>query len=711
MTMQGRLFVASYVALSLVDLIIGAYVYTRARAQLANRVFASLAFAVALWTLSVTFAHYPATSSTVLVRSTFAAGSIMVLAFLTFLYVFPAGPFPRGLVYRALAALGLSFGPLAYTELLVRDSSFGSAGLTVGYGSLYPVFGLYAMTCVGLGAAMVWRRAKYATGRARVQLWYVLLGLLVPALGIGITNLLIPLIFRASHVGLYGPIFTLVFLALTAHALIRYRLMNVRLVLSRTLSHVAALVVFGALFVMVVSLGVHFFLPELELPLPTQAAILFLAALFLQPLIHRVRNSLDRYFYRTPYDYQRTIREASRVMGSTLSLSRLVEHMCEVISRTVRPEIIGVYLAHVDSDGYWLASSQGGEDSRVPPLPQVISGASPLVAELSRSQTPLIRAETRTTDERPVRLAAEVLSSLGGDAVFPMLEDGKVEGFFVLGPKRSGDPYFDEDLDLLTTLVAQATVAIKNAQLHHRMLLVERERRRAERLAATTALAAGIAHEIKNPLVAIKTFAELLPERFTDDEFRRDFSRVVIREIERIDELIARLRGLAAPATRRSPTSIQAALDETLALLRGRTEQAGITVKVASDDNLPPVDADHAQLKQLFLNILMNAIEAMDGGGQLSIQLRRQSQRDGAGLIVEVSDTGSGIPSRLLDKIFDPFVTTKPEGSGLGLSICRSIADAHQATIRAANNPGGRGATITIQFPATSLLDRSLTNA
>lgn len=708
--MEGRLFIAGYVALSLVDLIIGAYVYTRARAQLANRVFASLAFAVALWTLSVTFAHYPATSSTVLVRSTFAAASIMVLAFLTFLCVFPAGSFPQSLVYRALAALGLSFGPLAYTELLVRNSSFGPAGLTVAYGSLYPVFGLYAMSSIGLGTAMVWRRAKYATGRTRVQLRYVLLGLLVPALGIGTTNLLIPLIFSASHVGLYGPIFTLVFLALTAHALIRYRLMNVRLILSRTLSHVAAIVIFGALFVMVVSLGVHSFLPQLELPVPTQTAILFLAALFLQPLVNRVRNSLDRYFYRTPYDYQRTIREASRVMGSTLSLSRLVEHVCEVISRTVRPEIIGVYLVHVDSDGYWLASKRGDED-RVPPLPQVISGASPLVAELSRSQAPLIRAETRTTDERPVRLAAEVLSSLGGDAVLPMLEDGKVKGFFVLGPKRSGDPYFDEDVDLLTTLVAQATVAIKNAQLHHRMLLMERERRRAERLAATTALAAGIAHEIKNPLVAIKTFAELLPERFTDDEFRRDFSKVVIREIERIDELIARLRGLAAPITRRSPTSITAALDETLALLRGRMEQTGITVKVASEDNLPPVAADHAQLKQLFLNILMNAIEAMDGGGQLSIQLRRQSERDGAGLVVEVSDTGSGIPDRLLDKIFDPFVTTKPEGSGLGLSICRSIADAHQATIRAENNPGGRGATITIQFPATSLLDRSLTSA
>lgn len=709
--MRDRFFVIAYIALSLVDLTIGAYVYSQARAQLTNKVFAALAGSVGLWTLSVTFAHHPATFSPLLVRSTFAAASIMVLAFLTFLRVFPATPFPRDWAYRALAMIGLSFVPLSYTSLLVGHSVLGPDGLTVTYGSLYPLFGAYAVTCIGFGTVAVWTKATHATGRARLQLWYLLIGLLIPALGIGTTNLLIPLLFSASHVGVYGPIFTLVFLALTAHALIRHRLMNVRLILSRTLSHAIVLLLFGALFVTVLSLGARFLAPPLHLPLPARAALLFLATLVLQPLMHKVRSFLDRYLYRTPYDYQRTIRDATRVMGSTLNLPRLVEHICDVISRTVRPETIRVYLRYLDSDGYSLASSRPAHDGAAALLPQTLTSTSPLVAELARKRAPLLQADGRTVDdERAVRPALEVMSCLGGDAAFPMLEDGKVEGFFVLGPKRSGDPYFDEDVDLLTTLVAQAAVAIKNAQLHHQMLLMERERRQAERLAATTALAAGIAHEIKNPLVAIKTFAELLPERFTDHEFRSDFSKVVIREIERIDELIARLRGLAAPISRRSPINLKPVLDETLALLRGRMEQAGISVAISIDDDLPPVDADHGQLKQLLLNILLNAIEAMESGGGLSIRLRRQPGGE-EGLIVQVSDTGSGIPNRLLDKIFDPFVTTKPDGSGLGLSICRSIADAHQATIQASNNPDGRGATITIQFPAASLLDRSLTGA
>jgi signal transduction histidine kinase len=710
--MRERLFILAYIFLSAVDLAIGAYVYSRARAQLTNKIFAVLAGSVGIWTLSVTFAHHPATSSLLLVRSTFAAASIMVLAFLTFLRVFPTGPFPRDWTYRALALTGLFFVPLAYTHLLVARSVLGPAGLVITYGSLYPVFGIYALACIGLGTVAVWTKAKRATGRTRLQLWYLLLGLLVPAIGIGTTNLLIPLLFSASHVGLYGPIFTLVFLTLTAHALIRHRLMNVRLILSRTLSHAIVLLLFGALFVAVFSLGARIFAPPLSLPLPAQAALVFLAALILQPLMHRVRRSLDRYLYRTPYDYQRTIREATHVMGSTLSLPTLVEHICDVITRTVRPEMVAVYLHNPDSDGYSLAIRRAAPDGATPPLPQILPSSSPLVAELARTRAPLLQADARSAAaERAVRPALEVISRLGGDAAFPMLEGVKVEGFFVLGPKRSGDPYFDEDVDLLLTLVTQAAVAIKNAQLHHQMLLMERERQRAERLAATTALAAGIAHEIKNPLVAIKTFAELLPERFTDHEFRSDFSKVVIREIERIDELVARLRALAAPVSRRSPISVKPVLEETLALLRGRMEQAKISVAVVSDDDLPPVNADQAQLKQLLLNILLNAIEAMEGGGKVLIHLRRQSEGDGDGLVVEVSDTGSGIPSRLLDKIFDPFVTTKPDGSGLGLSICRSIADAHQATIRASNNPGGRGATITVQFPAASLLDRSLTNA
>jgi signal transduction histidine kinase len=123
-------------------------------------------------------------------------------------------------------------------------------------------------------------------------------------------------------------------------------------------------------------------------------------------------------------------------------------------------------------------------------------------------------------------------------------------------------------------------------------------------------------------------------------------------------------------------------------------------VKSIYDRELPLINGDMAQLKQLFLNLFMNALAAMQPGGQLSVRLTANENPGGSALVVEIRDTGAGIPDELLEKIFDPFVTTKPGGSGLGLSICRQITDAHHATIRIQKNKDIQGTTVVLEFPA-----------
>ena len=116
---------------------------------------------------------------------------------------------------------------------------------------------------------------------------------------------------------------------------------------------------------------------------------------------------------------------------------------------------------------------------------------------------------------------------------------------------------------------------------------------------------------------------------------------------------------------------------------------------------MPLVRGDASQLEQLFLNVVVNALEAMQPRGQLTIRALVGINDGKETIVVEISDTGCGIPEDLLGKIFDPFLTTKQRGSGIGLSICRGIADAHRATMSARNNPDGRGATILIEFPVS----------
>jgi PAS domain S-box-containing protein len=224
---------------------------------------------------------------------------------------------------------------------------------------------------------------------------------------------------------------------------------------------------------------------------------------------------------------------------------------------------------------------------------------------------------------------------------------------------------------------------------------LEVERRRAERLAYFEVLASGIAHEIKNPLVAIKTFTQLLPRRSSEPQFLGEFGRIVGREIQRMERVVDRLRTLAHPGRRpEHAVDVRMPLGEALEFMQATFDEKRITVGANLGDAPCRVLGDHQNLEQLFLNLLMNAHEATPPGGDLRVTVTREADQ----ITVSVADTGPGIAPELLERIFEPFFTTKQRGSGLGLAISAGVAQAHGARLRAVNRPGG-GATLIVEFP------------
>ncbi|MCX5750565.1 MAG: ATP-binding protein [Candidatus Saganbacteria bacterium] len=224
----------------------------------------------------------------------------------------------------------------------------------------------------------------------------------------------------------------------------------------------------------------------------------------------------------------------------------------------------------------------------------------------------------------------------------------------------------------------------------------------ADKLAALGTMAAGMAHEIKNPLSSMKVLTQLLPLKFEDLEYRQKFSEIMPREIERIDRIVESLLGFARAASPKfEKIRIEAVMSDTLEYYKRKMEENSVKLDLHQED-VPPIIGDFGQLSQVFSNLVLNAIQVMQGGGVLKVVIRR-GKRTSEGIdtvAVEVSDTGKGMDKETLSKLFDPFYTTKYGGTGLGLTISHSIVSGHRGFIDVKSEVG-KGTAFTVILPVT----------
>jgi two-component system, NtrC family, sensor kinase len=227
--------------------------------------------------------------------------------------------------------------------------------------------------------------------------------------------------------------------------------------------------------------------------------------------------------------------------------------------------------------------------------------------------------------------------------------------------------------------------------------------RRADRLSSLGLLTAGLAHEIRNPLVAIRTFTQLLPERYEDPEFRDGFQGLALKEVDRICGLINDLLSFARPSKPNvSPQNINDVVDNIARILETQAKEKNVEVIRRFSSDLPMVWIDREQMKQVFMNLILNAIQAMKDGGSIVISTGVSAKSDGE-LVreyvqVEVRDTGIGIPPENLERIFDPFFTSKDEGSGLGLAVSHQIVQEHSGFVTVKSTVG-KGTAFFVNVP------------
>jgi two-component system nitrogen regulation sensor histidine kinase GlnL len=236
---------------------------------------------------------------------------------------------------------------------------------------------------------------------------------------------------------------------------------------------------------------------------------------------------------------------------------------------------------------------------------------------------------------------------------------------------------------------------------------LEATTRRVDRLAALGTVARGLAHEIRNPLGGIKGAAQLLRGALSDPEMVR-CTDIIIREVERLDGLVEQMREISTPPRLRlGPVNIHRVLNDVLALERQTPAWGRVTLRASFDPSLPAVRGDRAQLTQVLLNLVKNALEALEGRGELLVSTRleglfhiRRSSGRGRFLSVLVEDNGPGIPEEHQAQLFSPFFSTKPRGSGLGLALCHRIVSEHGGTIAYEPRPP-RGSCFRVTLPVS----------
>jgi len=401
-------------------------------------------------------------------------------------------------------------------------------------------------------------------------------------------------------------------------------------------------------------------------------------------------------------DTRKIIQDFNRSITLIADIDALIPSIVERIKEIFGADRVILLHTYPDSNVFSLAFSLGYDPEAL--TSWRLTQRDRLAKWLLTNETALVVEKDQGVISYLTATEREMLQRLDTRVCVPMLALNRLAGVMLLSSTQKGWDLGEEDLSLLMMLLTQASIAFESAYLSQSQRDRMRRLYRAERLATVGQLAASVAHEIRNPMTAIRSTIQYLLREFDDNNPKRELAQGVISEVDRIDRIVDGLLSL----TRRAeftPSKIPLAqlIGQTLLLIRTQAQEQSIEIEWKEPSQEAHVMADASQLKQLTLNLVMNAMQAMPKGGRLRIDLNVRSQSHGLPgekdwAVISITDTGCGIPPDALDRVFDPFFTTKPGGTGLGLSTCYAIAKQHDGDIEIISQEN-ESTTVNVRLP------------
>ena len=682
----------------------------RLRETVAGRIFAAILFSLAAWSFCSWMMHVGASPSPYFWLVT---GFVFVIAVSPLLVHF-AMEYPcrkPGIKWLIISWYGMALvfevGNLLgkFVERVTFIPASGGV-VDIEFGSMMYIGWPYMALSILLVAVVFTHSYRSTNSRAeRLLLRYPLVGTMILFSG-GLLN---------AFPGLSGyPIDLLAniaFALVVAYAISRHQFLNIRLLFRRNLSDIVLVLTLSALFVFVlrqvqehVSEASGFYLWLMMAPLFAAFTVVFYA------MRGYLQSRIDRLFFGEQYDYRKTLLEFSQKMGSTLKLDRLAGDLLRVLCRSLNCDRASLVLPSPRGDYFEVRSSTGLGDEFLPGDIQIPNDDT-FVILAGRHGRPLSRAEIEIMagpGNAPISDDSWV-NAFGCDLICPLLTGGNMVGFIVLGRKRSGEQYSDEDLLLMSTVSNQAAVAIDNARLYDEskkayteLQRMQQDLIRSERMHTLGQMASGVAHDFNNILTAILTRTELALDKVGVSKAKKDLEVIQLAALDgaqvtkRIQEF-AKLRQVLEPVPVDVNMIVESALMVVEHLIVELQQTKGVFLDITRDlRSVNRVLGNVADLRQVLVNIMMNAIEAMPSGGEINLVTE---DREGW-VCMAVSDTGIGMSPGIKEKIFELMFTTNEQGgSGLGLAVAETIIHRYKGRIEV-DSELGEGSTFCILLPS-----------
>ena len=359
-----------------------------------------------------------------------------------------------------------------------------------------------------------------------------------------------------------------------------------------------------------------------------------------------------------------------------------------------------VYLAdHSESSRtFSLVDKAGSGESQLPAL-----AANSKITQWFRTNREILFFEDKKEVTEYLRPELKPFLDLSVNLAFPLISMDRLIGIVFLYLSRG--PLNGVQIANLQVLSRQASLAFENALLFKERLRQNERMFRAEQLATMGQFAAGIAHELRNPLTAIRSTVQYLASEFDEGTDQRKLANDILDEVDRVNKIVGKLLSLAQPAeSNPEDVDIRQEIERCVSLIEAQARGQNIRLQTGFAEDLPRLRFDPAELRQVLLNVMMNGLQAMPDGGTLLIKACRLAENAGdsvsAGerILIEVVDEGRGVPYNLRRKVFEPFFTSKAGGTGLGLAICNSIVKRYNGEIWIDQAEGG-GTNVKISLP------------